>query len=103
MSKNIISIHDPKLKLDVLSSEEIQDIHSASLWIIENVGIRFPSSKPDTVSQGHLLILKKIVRARPELIEKALTTCPPKFDLAARIETDLPLDQSSAWDRWLLG
>ena len=96
MSKNIISIHDPKLKLDVLSPEEIQDIHSASLWIIENVGIRFPSRQALEIwsAEGASVDFeKKIVRARPELIEKALSTCPPKYDLAARDRTlDLPLD-----------
>ena len=96
MSKNIISIQDPKLKLEVLSPEEIQDIHSASLWIIENVGIRFPSRQALEIWSAHGASVdfdKKIVRARPELIERALGTCPPKYDLAARDRNlDLPLD-----------
>jgi trimethylamine--corrinoid protein Co-methyltransferase len=36
---------------------------------------------------------KKVIRAKGELIEKALKTCPPKYALAARDpQQDLPLD-----------
>ena len=45
MSKNIKSISNPKLKLEILTSEEVKKIHEATLWIIEHVGIRFPSQR----------------------------------------------------------
>jgi trimethylamine--corrinoid protein Co-methyltransferase len=45
MSKNIKSISNPKLKLEILTTEEIQKIHDATLWIIEHVGVRFPSQR----------------------------------------------------------
>ena len=45
MSKKIKSIHDPGLKLDILSPEDVQRIHEASLEIIEKTGVRFPSQR----------------------------------------------------------
>ena len=42
MSKKIKSITNPHLSLNILSAEDVQKIHNASLSIIENVGIRFP-------------------------------------------------------------
>ena len=43
MTKNIKSITNPKLKLEILTPQEVQKIHDATLQIIENVGVRFPS------------------------------------------------------------
>ena len=45
MSKHIKSISNPKLKLEILTTEEVQKIHEATLWIIEHVGVRFPSQR----------------------------------------------------------
>ena len=45
MSNKIKSISNPKLKLEVLTTEEVKKIHEASLWIIEHVGVRFPSKR----------------------------------------------------------
>jgi trimethylamine:corrinoid methyltransferase-like protein len=42
MTKNIKSITNPKLKLEILTPQEVQKLHDATLHIIENVGIRFP-------------------------------------------------------------
>ena len=41
--KNIKTISNPKLKLEVLTKEDVQKIHNATLQIIEKVGVRFPS------------------------------------------------------------
>ena len=45
MSKKIKSITNPKLKLEILTPAEVKQIHEATLWIIEKVGVRFPSEK----------------------------------------------------------
>ncbi len=87
MSKNIKSITNPKLKLEILTTEEVQKIHDATLWIIEHVGVRFPSERALEIWESCGATVdreKKIVRARPNLIEDALKKCPPKYDLAAR-------------------
>jgi trimethylamine---corrinoid protein Co-methyltransferase len=96
MTKNIKSITNPKLKLEILTPAEIKQIHDATLWIIEKVGVRFPSEKALKVwlaSGAEIDWDRKIVRAKGELIEKALKSCPPVYSLAARDpQQDLPLD-----------
>src|SRR5512138_2130350 len=96
MSKNIKSISNPKLKLEVLTTEEVKKIHEASLWIIEHVGVRFPSERALEIWEANGAVVdheKKIVRAKGDLIEEALKKCPPAYPLAARDPgQDLPLD-----------
>jgi trimethylamine--corrinoid protein Co-methyltransferase len=94
--KKIKTISDPKLKLDVLSKEDVQKIHEATLHIIENVGVRFPSKRAlkiwEDVGAG-VDHEKKIVKVKPYLIEDALKHAPPAYTLAARDpQQDLPLD-----------
>jgi trimethylamine--corrinoid protein Co-methyltransferase len=96
MIKNIKSITDPKLTLGILSPEEVRKIHEATLWIIENVGVRFPSARALEIWHAHGARVDRdtmVVRAAPDLIERAMASCPPAYDLAARDpEQDLPLD-----------
>ena len=96
MPKNIKSISDPKLKLEILTPAEVQKIHDSTLWIIEKVGVRFPSKNALEVWESHGAQVDRatnIVKAKPELIESALKTCPPVYPLAARDpEQDLLLD-----------
>jgi len=87
MSKNIKSITNPKLHLDILKPAEIQCIHDATLHIIENVGVRFPSQRALDIWEAHGATVdreKMIVRAKPTLIEDALRKAPPAYPLAAR-------------------
>ena len=96
MSKRIKSISDPKLKLEILTTEEVKKIHAATLWIIEHVGIRFPSKRALDIWEANGAAVdreKKIVRVKGDVIEEALAKCPPAYPLAARDpEQDLPLD-----------
>ncbi len=87
MSKSIKSISNPKRKLEILTKEEVQKIHDATLWIIENVGVRFPSKRTLDIWESCGATVdrdKKLVRVKPNLIEDALKKCPPKYILAAR-------------------
>jgi trimethylamine---corrinoid protein Co-methyltransferase len=96
MSKNIKSISNPKLKLEVLTPEEVKKIHEATLWIIEHVGIRFPSQRALEIWEANGATVdreKKIVRVKGDVIEEALAKCPPAYPLAARDpQQDLSLD-----------
>jgi len=96
MSKSIKSITNPKIRLEVLTPQEVKRIHGATLHIIEKVGVRFPSERALEVWADHGAAVdreKMIVRAKPELIEAALKKCPPAYPLAARdASQDLPLD-----------
>ncbi len=96
MSKNIKSITNPKLRLEVMTPHEVKKIHDATLWIIEHVGVRFPSQRALDIWASHGAEVdaeKMIVRAKPHLIEEALKKAPPAYSLAARDpQQDLPLD-----------
>ena len=86
MPKTIKSITNPKLHLEVLTPQEVKKIHEATLWIIEKVGIRFPSKRALEIWAAHGAEVdagKMVVRAKAELIEKALKTGPPVYPLAA--------------------
>jgi len=96
MSKTIRSISNPKLTLEVLTTEEVKKIHEATLWIVEHVGVRFPSQRALEIWEANGATVdreKKIVRVKGDLIEEALKKCPPAYPLAARDpQQDLPLD-----------
>jgi len=96
MSKKIKSITNPKLRLEILTPAEVKKIHDATLWIIEKVGVRFPSKRALEIWAAHGAEVdtgKMVVRAKAELIEKALKSCPPAYPLAARDpQQDLPVD-----------
>src|SRR5512140_791126 len=96
MPKNIKSISNPKLKLEILTPAEVRKIHDATLWIIEKVGVKFPSDHALDVWEAHGAQVdrtSKVVKVKAELIESALKTCPPIYSLAARDpEQDLLLD-----------
>ncbi|MCE9647789.1 MAG: trimethylamine methyltransferase family protein [Chloroflexi bacterium] len=95
-SKNIKSISNPKLKLEILSPDEVKKIHEATLQIIEKVGVRFPSKRALEIWDAHgadVNYEKKIVRVKPQTIEDALKKAPPAYKLAARDpQQDLQLD-----------
>lgn len=96
MATAIKSITNPKLRLEILTPQEVKRIHDATLQIIEKVGVRFPSKKALEIwaaNGAKVDFEKNIVRAKPHLIEAALKKCPPAYPLAARDPgQDLPLD-----------
>lgn len=96
MPISIKSITNPRLKLEILSPEDIQKIHTATLEIIEQVGVRFPSEKALDIWSANGAIVDRasmVARIPGQVIESALKKAPPKYDLSARIpEQDLPLD-----------
>jgi len=96
MTKPIKSITHPKLSLNILTPQEVQRIHEATLTIIEKVGVRFPSQRALEIWEAHGAAVdheKKIVRVKPHIIEAALQTAPPAYTLCARDpQQDCPLD-----------
>lgn len=96
MSTQIKSIVSPKLSVQVLAPDEVRRIHEATLWIIEHVGVRFPSPRALEIWSAHGAHVDHdtaLVRANGDLIEGALRACPPAYTLAARDPSqDLALD-----------
>lgn len=96
MGRAINAINDPKLSLNIFTPEEVERLHTATLDIIENVGIRFPSKRALEIWEAHGAKVDHetmIVKAPGTLIEEALQHAPPEYTLAARDPAqDLPLD-----------
>jgi trimethylamine--corrinoid protein Co-methyltransferase len=96
MPRKIKSVTNPRLRLEILSPQDVQRIHEATLQIIENTGVRFPSRKALEIWQSHGASVdwdSMIVKARPHLIEDALKHAPPAYSLAARdASQDLLMD-----------
>jgi len=96
VSKKIKSISNPKLHLEILSPYDVRKLHDATLNIIENVGIRFPSKKALQIWESNGAVIdheKMIVKVNPQIIESAIKNAPPTYNLCARdSQQDLPLD-----------
>lgn len=96
MNKKIISINNPKLRLEVLSEQDVRRIHTATLDLIEKTGVRFPLSRALDIWEAHGASVDRdamIVKAPGALIEDALNEAPSTYSLAARdVAQDLPLD-----------
>ena len=96
MAGKIKSISNPRLSLNLCTPQDIESIHTATLDVIENVGVRFPSKRALDIWEAHGAQVdrdKMVVKAPGYLIEEALKNAPPDYSLAARNpEQDLPLD-----------
>lgn len=96
MVEKIKSITNPALRLEILSPQQVERLHTATLDVIENVGVKFPSPQALDIWERHGADVDRessIVRVPGEIIEEALKKAPPDYDLAARHpDQDLPLD-----------
>jgi trimethylamine--corrinoid protein Co-methyltransferase len=91
----------PTFKLEVLSAEQLAEIKSATLHILEHVGVRFPSERALNVFAGHgaqVDVDKQIVCIPPDLVLEAMSRAPRNYVLSGRAEgTDLVLDGSASY------
>lgn len=90
-----------KLALDVLSSDELGTIQSATLEVLEKVGVRFPSERALRIFAEHGAEVDKenqIVRLSADLVQKALSHAPRSYTLSGRVPgADLLLDGSRSY------
>jgi trimethylamine:corrinoid methyltransferase-like protein len=79
MPNEIKSISNPRLKLEILSPEEIDPSQNAlEIWESNGAQVDWSSS---------------VVKIPSNLLEEAIRLAPPVYTLSARqIEQDLPLD-----------
>jgi trimethylamine--corrinoid protein Co-methyltransferase len=96
MSQTIKSIHDPKVHLDILSEAEVRQIHTATLEVMESVGVRFPSLKALDILEAHGAKVDRqtmVAKIPGQIVEEYLAKAPPTYTLAAIDPAlDLPLD-----------
>src|SRR5512136_132588 len=96
MPGKITAYANPRIKLEILTDEDVRRIHTATLDVIETVGVRFPSRKALDILQAHGATVDRntsIAKIPGHVVEEALKQAPPVYTLAARDPSlDLPLD-----------
>ncbi|MFA4965683.1 MAG: trimethylamine methyltransferase family protein [Thermoleophilia bacterium] len=85
-----------RVKLELLTADEVRQIHDATLDVIESVGVKFHSHKALDILEAHGARVDReatVAQIPAALVEQALGTVPESFVLGARDpEFDLPLD-----------
>ena len=96
MAAAIRAITNPRLSLNLLDRQDILRLHTATLDVIESVGVRFPSTKALDILEAHGAQVDRttmIARVPGQVVEAALRDAPPAYTLAGRDPSlDLPLD-----------
>jgi trimethylamine---corrinoid protein Co-methyltransferase len=89
-----------KLRLDVLSDDQIAEIKAATLQVLDTVGVHFPSERALEIFAEHGADVdaeSHIVRMSPELVLEAMSLAPRTYTLAGRVPgTELTLDGSAS-------
>jgi trimethylamine--corrinoid protein Co-methyltransferase len=88
-------------KLEVLNTGQLAQIKSATLHILEKVGVRFPSTRALAIFAEHGAQVdhdSQIVKLPPDLVTKAMSHAPRAYTLSGRAEgTDLVLDGTASY------
>jgi trimethylamine--corrinoid protein Co-methyltransferase len=91
----------PSFRLNVLSAQQIGAIKSATLHVLEHVGVCFPSERALRVFAEHGAQVdsdSQIVKLSPDLVAEAMSHAPRSYVLSGRAEgTDLLLDGTSTY------
>ena len=92
---------EPNFQLSILSSNQIAEIRSATLHILETVGVHFPSENALKIFSEHGAYVNsetQIVRFPPGLVLEAMSHAPRSYTLSGRDEgTNLSLDGSASY------
>jgi trimethylamine--corrinoid protein Co-methyltransferase len=85
-----------RVKLELLSPGDVQQIHEATLDVIESVGVKFHSHKALDILEANGATVDRestVAKIPAAVVEQAMSTVPHEFTLGARNpEYDLPLD-----------
>jgi trimethylamine--corrinoid protein Co-methyltransferase len=88
-------------RVQFLDDDQLEQLQAATLRILEEVGVRFPSAMALEVLAGHGATVDKasqVVRFPPDLVRRALSTAPRYFTMGARApEYDLNLADGVTW------
>jgi trimethylamine--corrinoid protein Co-methyltransferase len=74
-------------RLQYLSQAQLEQLQAATLDILENTGVRFPSDKALRVLSGHGAMVdghSQVVKFPREVVMKAMSTVPRTFTMGAR-------------------
>jgi trimethylamine--corrinoid protein Co-methyltransferase len=91
----------PEFNLKVLSNEQLEAIKSATLHVLEHVGVHFPSERALNVFAQHgaqVDMERRIVLTPPDLVLEAMSHAPRSYTLSGREEeTGLLLDGRASY------
>jgi len=80
MARPIKSISNPKLSLNILTDQEVRQIHEATLEVIETVGVRFPSPVAIDILESHGAQVDRtsmVARIPADILDTHLAKAPP--------------------------
>jgi trimethylamine--corrinoid protein Co-methyltransferase len=91
----------PRFHLQVLSADQVQAIQAATLRVLEQVGVHFPSARALHLFAEHGATVdwdRQVVRLSPDLVREALGHAPRTYTLSGRVPgTDLLLDGTTSY------
>ena len=91
----------PKFHVEVLAPEQLEAIQSATLHVLEHVGVRFPSERALGIFAEHGAQVdwgRQVVRLPPDTVLAALGRAPRSYVLSGRAAgTDLILDGTRSY------
>jgi len=107
IERPVIEPMRPAFKVQFQSDERLDQLQEATLQILEEVGVRFPSQRALQVFADHGAQVdweSEIVHLSPDLVTKAMSHAPCSYTLAGRAEgadnehpADLLLDGTSSY------
>jgi trimethylamine--corrinoid protein Co-methyltransferase len=90
-----------KLRVNVLSADQVAEVRTATLYVLETVGVHFPSERALRIFTEHGADVdseKQIVRLSPILVLEAMSHAPRIYTLSGRAKgSDLTLDGKSSY------
>ena len=91
----------PKFQLELLSAEELKIIQSATLQILDTVGVRFPSERALNIFADHGAQVDRqdqIVRLPPDLVQGVMSHAPRVYKIDGRSQgSGLLLDGTNSY------
>jgi trimethylamine:corrinoid methyltransferase-like protein len=108
MSVDVRSLTRPPLepicspyRVRFLGEDQLDQLQAATLRILDEVGVKFPSAMALQVLADHgakVDMASQVVRFPPDLVRRALATAPRYFTMGARVpEYDLHLADGVTW------
>jgi trimethylamine--corrinoid protein Co-methyltransferase len=95
ISKNNFAISvKPEMKTKIMNDRELDQIHEATLTVLQRAGVRFPSKKALNIFEKAGAVVdhaKQIVKIPPDLLMSALSKVPRAYRMASRGDEDLDL------------
>ena len=92
---------EAKLHLEVLTADQLVEIKSTTLQVLESIGVRFPSERALKVFSEHganVDVDSQIVRIPPDMVLEAMSDAPRYYVMGSRSEAaDLHLDGTHSY------